>query len=410
MIRNILSTFVTRSLVAAFNLAILLVASRHLGSAVWGEVSLLILNLAIIQTINDIYTGSAMVYFIPRSNLRRIYRTGLVWTLFCIILVNTGFYIFNVGLKDQWIHVLIISFMITVHAFHNILLLATEKIWMYNFLQFLQPALVFIVLSINIFIIDMQTVIAYITALYVSLAFSLLVSLTWIVLALREPPRADGEFNPFQIFKNGLTNELGNLAHTLSNRFNYYMLQANIVLVGIFASGSSLIESVWLISGSISPVVLTYIANRAHVPENARITFLLSKISLLLGLAGVTVLYFIPGEFFTWLLGPDFSGVKRVMLLLSPGILCISFSSIISHYYSGQGRQKILLTANACGLSVTLFTSYFFITRYGIAGACYAAALSYATQSLVLVISFMKNNALNFRELFSFRKDLALLK
>jgi len=410
MIRNILSTFVSRALVAVLNLAILLVASRHLGSAVWGQVSLLVLNLAVVQTINDIYTGSALVYFIPRTNLRAIYRGGITWTILCIIIVNAGFYIFGVGMKEQWIHVLVLSFMITLQAFNNILLLSTEKIWMYNFLQFLQPALVFFALCVNVFIIDMQSVMAYIVALYVSLAFCLMVSLTWMTLALRETRRQAEKFNSAQIFKNGVVNELGNLAHILSNRFNYYMLQANIAVVGIYASGSSLIESVWLISGSISPVILTYIANRQDMPENARITFLLSKISFLLALAGVVILYFLPPGVFTFLLGHDFEGVKGVMMYLAPGVLCISFSSIISHYYSAQGKQKILLTANASGLMVTLCTSYFFISRYGISGACYAAALSYATQSLVLVTVFMKQNHIGFLRLFSVKPDLTLLK
>jgi O-antigen/teichoic acid export membrane protein len=146
------------------------------------------------------------------------------------------------------------------------------------------------------------------------------------------------------------------------------------------------------------------------MPENARITFLLSKISFLLALAGIVILYFLPPGFFTFLLGPGFEGVKGVMMYLAPGVLCISFSSIISHYYSAQGKQQILLGANAAGLVVTLCTSYFFISRYGILGACYAAVLSYATQSLILVTVFMKNNHIGFFRLFSVRDDLSLLK
>jgi O-antigen/teichoic acid export membrane protein len=146
------------------------------------------------------------------------------------------------------------------------------------------------------------------------------------------------------------------------------------------------------------------------MPNNGRVTFLLSKICFLLSLLCIGILVIIPAEFFNWLLGKDFTGIKTIMLYLSPGILVISFSSIISHYFSGLGRQRILLIANASGLVVTLATSYYFIQKYGLIGACYSASLSYFIQALVLSLAFMKVNKFSFNELFSFKKDLSLLK
>jgi len=409
LLKNLISSFFAKSTVAFTLLAILLVQSRQLGSNEVGQVSLLILNLAIIQTISDIYTGTALVYFIPKYNLAKIYSKGVVWTITCILIINSLFYVFQVGLNELWIHVLILSFIGTLLAFHNVILLAKEKIRVYNFLVFFQPLLLLCVLCFTIFILDVRNVNAYIIAAYVSWSVSLLVSVFFILKILKTENKITEQIPVGHILRNGLVNQLGNLAHTLSNRYNYYVI-GTTMLVGIYASATSLIESVWILSGSISPIVLTHIANQRDVNNNSKVTFLLSKICFLLSLMCVLVVLCLPESFFTFILGKDFSGTKTIMLYLSPGVLCLSFSSIISHYFSGLGRQRILLVANSCGLLITLSTSYYFISRFGLIGACYTASLSYLAQALVITLVFMKQNGFGALNLFQFKKDLDLLK
>lgn len=409
MLKNLISSFFAKSFVAFTMLAILLIQSRYLGSSVVGQVSLLILNLAIIQTISDIYTGSALVYFIPKHALNNIYRTGLVWTIACILGINLIFFLFKIGIKELWTHVLILSFLSTLHAFHNVILLAKQKIRTYSFLIFFQPAMLLLTLCVCIFGLQIKTVQAFVMSAYVSWGLSLLLSSWWVLRLLGTSEESLTELSPLKILRNGLVNQLGNLAHTLSNRYNYYMI-ASAVMVGVYASATSLIESVWILSGSVSPIILSHIANQKDTENNSRVTFLLSKICFLLSLACVLAVLVLPENFFTALLGKDFGGTKTIMLYLSPGVLMISFSSIISHYFSGLGKQRILLFANSSGLFVTLLTSYFFISRYGLIGACYTASLSYAAQALVLTVVFMKQNQFGITQLFNFKKDLTLLR
>ena len=195
----------------------------------------------------------------------------------------------------------------------------------------------------------------------------------------------------------------------LSNRYNFYLL-GNTILVGIYSSATSLIESVWIISGSVSPIILTYIANEKDPSNNARLTMLLAKICFVLSLFCVVVLYFIPRNFFVFLLGEDFIHVKTVMLYLSPGILLISFATIISHYFAGLGKQKILLTANGFGLLTTISISHYLISKDQLLGACFAASLSYLVSTVVLVFFFIRENRFSVMDLLRFKKDFQLLK
>lgn len=414
MLRNLISSFFAKSTVAFTLLAILLVQTRQLGGEGVGQISKLILNLAIIQTISEMYTGSALVYFIPKYALAKIYSKGIFWTIACILIINSAFYVlqkiypqFDIGVKEFWFHVLVLSFIVTMQAFHTVILLAKEKIRIYNFLMFFQPLLLLVILCMNVFVFQIKDVSAYLIAAYVSWGFSFLIS-TFFVVQTVINDKGKPQVRTLDILRNGFVNQLGNLAHTLSNRYNYYIIGTTMML-GIYSSATSLIESVWILSGSISPIILTHIANQKDSKNNSRVTFLLSKISFLLSFVCVVGVVLLPENFFTLVLGKDFTGTKTIMLYLSPGVLCLSFSSIISHYFSGLGRQRILLFANSSGLLITLCTSYYFISRFGLVGACYAASLSYMTQALVLTVVFMKQNKYDFFQLFRFKKDLDLL-
>lgn len=395
------------------NLAILLVSSKQLGSDVRGQVSLLILNIAIIQVINEIYTGYALVYFIPKFSLKKVYLRGIFWTIactiICAIILVLLFVWFDIGIREHWIHLVLLSFIIILHSFHMVIILAKEKIKEYNFLNFLQPALLLSALLIVFFYFKLKTADSYIIALYVSFSVSIILSSIQVFRIFKNQSHDLQLFEPSNIIKNGFYNQLANLSHMLSNRYNFYLL-GNTILVGIYSSSSSLIESVWIISGSVSPIILTYIANSKDSTNNARITFLLSKICFLLSLFCVIILYFIPREFFVYLLGEDFIHVKTVMLYLSPGILFISFATIISHYFAGLGKQKILVTANGFGLLATICTSHYFVSRYQLLGACYATTISYFVAATILVIVFMKQNNFGLLDLLRFKKDFELLK
>lgn len=411
MFRNILNTFFTRGSIAVLNLVILLIASRNLGSEVMGRVNLLILNIAIIQIINEIYTGYALVHYIPLRPLRELFKTGLIWTVCCVTLLNLLFYVvdkFVIDIYEQelFFHCFFLSGIIILNSFNCVIILGKEKIKIYNIILVLQPVVLCSVLVAGIMTYRTHTVYTYIYALYPAVILPLIISLSTVFKLIRTdntPYKGDGN-----IFATGFLNQLGNLAHTLSNRFNYYMI-SSFALLGVYSNATSLIESVWLIGNSFAPIVLTRVANSDDYNAYGRTVLICSKISLVLSALVVLLIALLPEVFFTYFLGTDFVGVKAIMLALSPGILCISFSVIISHYFSGRGIQKIQLWANYSGLLVTLTLSHFMIDRYGMMGAAYAATASYFMQALILSLIFFKKNGFSLTELFSV-KDLQILK
>ena len=407
MVKNIISAFFSRSLVALSNFALLLLLTNYLGSDLVGQVSLLVLNIAIIQTVNEIYTGSSLVYFIPKHSISNIYKQGFLFSLVCSITINLGFVFFNKVQVEFLPHLLFLSLIITLNSFNSVLLLGKEKIKTYNFLVLMQPLLMVTIVAFHVLILNSKSISSYILALYLSYGLVFILS-SILIIRLSNADEFTQAVSLKKVLKNGIINQLGNLAHTLSNRFNYYLL-GSMALVGVYSSSTSLIEGIWIISGSVSPIILSYVANQKDTGRNTKLTLLLAKLCFILGFVGVLILLVLPANFFTFLLGKDFEQTKRVMLFLSPGILCLSFSSILSHYFSGLGLQKILLTANISGLVITLCFAWPLINVYGIFGACYAASLAYFVQALVLTTVFVKQNQLSLKELLSLRVNLSEL-
>ncbi|MBS1634874.1 MAG: polysaccharide biosynthesis C-terminal domain-containing protein [Bacteroidetes bacterium] len=408
MLKKIISTLFTKSSAAIISFAILLVSSKLLGGEVRGQISLLILNIAIIQTVNEIYTGYALVHFIPKFSFSKVYTSGLLWSVFCTTLLSLFFYFFHIGLTAYWIHLFILSFIIIVHSFHLVLILGKNSIRLYNILSFSQPALLLLSLLVCIYVYNIRTIDAYVIALYVSFVPPAIFSFLGVLAIARHSHDAK-PYHAREIYTNGFYNQMANLSHMLSNRYNFYLL-GNNMLVGVYAGATSLIESVWIISNSVAPIILTHIANAQKNEENSKVTFVLAKVCFLLSCTCVLVLVFIPAEFFVFLLGKDFENTKSVMLHLSPGILFISFSTIISHYFSGMGRQRLIAIANFSGLLTTVSTAYVLVHNFQLIGACYATSLSYLVASLVLVISFMREHKFGLTDLFSLRKSIRLIK
>lgn len=402
MKKNLISSFLIRGLSALCNFAILLVSARFLGSEVLGQAGILIVNIAIVQSVVEIYSGSSLVHFIPNSSIKKIYSTGIVWIICSSVLLNLVLSFLGVASSSFAIHGLALSLLLCLHSFNQIILLGKEKITTYNIFTLLQPLLVFSGILIQIFIFHHSGFSSYLFALYFSFIIIFILSSLAIKNSLFQNEEAKNGINFRKIFSNGFINEIANLSHTLSNRLNYYLLAAPAI-VGVYSCSTSLIESLWIIPTAISPIILSRVANTQNENSQHNSVLLLSKISFLLCICACLVLIFIPSELFSLLLGKDFSETKKVMLFLAPGICCISFSAVISHYFSGLGKQKIQLGANLSGFVVAAIFSYALIPLFGICGAAMSASLGYATQSFVITLIFFQQNNLNLKNLLSFR-------
>jgi O-antigen/teichoic acid export membrane protein len=408
MIKNIIQTLFTKGFVAITNFLILIVSAKYLGVNTRGEISLFVLNIANIQIINEIYTGYSLVYFVPKFNLKKLVVNGVVWTLLATSASNILFFIWNKEINGYEWDMFFLSVMVILNTFNMVVILAKENVKLYNFLSVLQPFL--LLCGIAFFTLKQGdfTFKAYVIPLYISFSVSFIVStITVIKYVLADDTKT--EFSLKSVFENGFFCQLAGWFHVQVNRFSWYILGSS-ALVGLYSAASSLIESVWIVASGITPIVLSRISNTGDTPFNRNITITLAKAAFILSCLAILILWFLPVEMFTYLLGKDFTDTKHLMLCLSPGILCISFSTVISHYFSGLGKLRFIAGCNFMGFVCAVALAFFLIGNYGLVGAAIAANVGYFVSSLGLFFGFAVKNKLRFFEFFNLKADIETIK
>jgi O-antigen/teichoic acid export membrane protein len=408
MFKNIIHSLFTKGLVAVINFFILIISSRYLGVSSRGEISIFILNIAIIQIVNEVYTGYSLVYFIPKFDLKKIYVLGLIYTLIFASLSNIIVVVLDKHVPGYGWMGYIVSLLIIINTFNCVLILGKEKVKIYNLLNLLQPLVLLIGLGFSLLILKEFTFSAYIFPLLVSFVIAFVFS-TIVVLRFDFKESKGKIFDLKPIIINGLICQAAVLMHIFCNRYSYYLLPSS-AKVGLYSSASSLIESVLIISNGISPVLLARVANTGNTLKSSEMTLSLSKASLLFSLLAVTVIFLLPEDVFIYLLGDGYVGIKHLMMLYSPGILMVSFFGIISNYFSALGKLKLTLVCNSFGFLISLIFAPILIKKYDIEGAAYTVNLAYLAVAIAIGVAFFLSNNMKLKRLLSFKNDIKNIK
>jgi len=298
------------------------------------------------------------------------------------------------------LHIAILSAINSFASINTTILIGKEQIRQANFISLLQPLLIVVLLLIFFSLPAFINIYAYIIALYFSFGISWL---TGLFLLRKLPLLRDFRFRDSiqairDLFRYGFLNQLAHITQLLSFRLSYYILNSfhGEGSVGIYSNGIALMESVWLISKSISLVQYARIANLDDKSYSQSLTVRLLQVSLVFSLLIILPLLILPASAYVYIFGEGFSGIKTAMWALAPGVLIYNINIIVGHYFSGTGKYQFNTLASGIGLAVSLISFYLLIPAFDVAGAGWATSISYFATSLVI--------------LYFFRKDYSLLK
>ncbi len=354
------------------------------------------------------YTGFSLVYFVPKFNLKKLFIYGFGWTILATSVSNIILYLLGEEIVGFEWHLFFLSALIILNTFNLVIILAKENIRLFNFLSVLQPLLLLCGLAYFTLVRHDFTFRAYIIPLFISFSAAFVISFISVFKYLRTND-SKSDFSLVKIFENGFFCQLAVLMHQLSNRFSFYVL-GSITMVGLYSTATTLIESVLIIANGITPIVLSKISNAGDTDFSKNITLTLAKVSVALSCVAAIVIWLLPNELFIYLLGNDFHQTKNLMLWIVPGILLVSFSTIISHYFSGLGNLKIIALCNGCGFLFTIILAPVLIGKFNLKGAAITANISYFVSFLLLTISFFVKTKFSVLSLFNFKADMQNLK
>ena len=407
MIKSIFSTFTTRIFSLFISFATLILTTKYLGAKGRGYISLLTTSAGLINLFSGFVGGAALVYLIPKNKSRNFVFQAIIlsycWALLVSIVIGFTLFWTDSITENLVIHTLFLGFLLSIITTHNIILVAFEKIILQNLVNILQIFVNFTLFAVLLIVLRRAKVSSFIISLYSAYIISLFFS---VISIIRNLPSKVENLSLLSSLKNilkyGLVSQLGNVIQYLNYRFSFYVLKhfSGISAVGVYSVGVVISEAIWTISGSISLVQYSKIANSDDINYSREITLLLAKLSFLVTFAAICVLILIPESMFSTIFGEDFSRVKQIIIFLFPGIAIFSYSIIISHYFAGIGKYVVNTKASFIGLIVTLVSNFVLISRYGYSGAAISASLSYMTTAGFLIYSFVKETGLAIEKLF----------
>ncbi len=412
MLKKILGTAGTRLVTAVITFVIVIINARVLGSEGVGEIALIVLGIAIILLISNFVGGGALVYLIPRHNAFLLIVPSYLWAVFS---AAGGAYLLNVMhlIPQKFaVHVFLLSLLQALSAVNLTFLLGKEKIKEYNLISVLQFFVLISSLATLFYVAGKKEVMSYVHALYLAFGTSLFISF-FLIVRFVKPQKLTGLPEVMkQILKYGSYVQIANILQLMNYRLSYYIIESYIGKsgLGIFDVGNKMSEGVWLMGKSVSMVQYSRISNTRSQERNIELTLRFLKFVFVSTVLMLLVLLLLPPSFFSFLFGKDFTGLELIIRSLAPGILSMSLSMILSHYFSGTGKHYHNTISSGTGLVFTVIFGFTLIPAMGIIGAGITASISYTVSMLYQMTVFVRITKTPVKSLLINKTDLELLK
>ena len=388
--KEILQTILGKSFILLGGFGAAVLSSKIWGAEGRGAIALFVANLGFTAIFSNVFTNGCVCYYSTRVGVAPLMTQSLLWTV-VVSLIAGAFFCHDVDILVMAMF-FVISLLMAALTFCLSVLLGKQKVADFNRVTVFQP-----VALLCFMLFFWRFLIPSVSAYYVAMLVSYFLALVWCVSILKKCD-VEAEFSKIRpdvlkkCFSYGVQEEIGAFLKLLVYRLPYYFLSASIgtFSVGVFSIGVALSESVCVISRSVSLVQYSHLLT----PESATSgkafsqTNRLAMLSLLLSVAVLLVAQIIPIEVYTFVFGSDFSQLKSILLLLSPGILSVSLTMVHSHYLMATGRLKPIILSSAVGAVVVALACFFFIPKYGLEGACYSNSIGHLVCSSVLFVSF----------------------
>lgn len=401
MLYKIIETIVTKGFTSFCNLLILLITTNYLGAAGRGEMAIVILGISIVAIFQNIFSGSAITYFTPKFEAKKLIFTAAIWNL--IVSFSLPFLLIFLDLfpENYKRDLFFLSFFVGGIAIIQNLLLGKEAVKKQNIIEILKAFSTVLFLIITFVFLQNHTLQSVIYSLYGAYITALIVGIFFVISELKKKKETTfPQTRPMfpQFFLIGLQMQLTNISQMINYRFCFYLVEKKLGLpaLGIFSVATSLIEMVWIVCKSISSIHYSRFVNLRNRKQRVLLTQKLSIVTFILTLVLLIVLLCIPSELFGWIFGREFENLTPVLISMSPGALALAVYTIINHHFSGIRKHTTNLTASVLGNVFTIITGIVCVSQFGIVGAGITTSIGYFIMFVFLLFKFNQKYSLSF--------------
>jgi O-antigen/teichoic acid export membrane protein len=418
MFKKITGTIGTRLLVAVMAFTAWTLNAHYLGPEKVGTVSLIIFAVAIIQLFTNFVAGAALIYLTPRTGIYRLFIPAYIWSLlitlitaFSLEFLGTIFPLLEIIPAGYFIPVLLLALVMSFTSANYMLLLGLERVNGYNIVNLVQMTVLFLILVVMLFGVRSYEVMAYYWAVFISYFFAMVLGLALLYRSFTKVPLTNMKSLVLEILRFGTYVQFANIFQTMNYRLSLKFVDFYIGrgAVGILSLGMQLAEGLWLISRSIATVQYSRLSNEMNYDYSVRLTLTLAKITWVVTAVAMLILLAIPKFVFEAVFTASFGDVKLVIASLSPGIVALSVSMILSGFFSSINKPFHNTIGSATGLIFTIGLGILLIPKYGIMGAGISATVSYTCVTLYQFIVFTTLTKIRLHDFLLTKTDLRLL-
>jgi O-antigen/teichoic acid export membrane protein len=406
MLKQATGTILSRVFVTAMNLLVMVLAGHAMGASGLGVISLIVLGITLVMVPANLIGGGGLVYLVPRTQLARLLKPAYAWAMLscavCFILLRL-FPLVPAGYSD---HVCALAFLQALYSVHLAVLIGQQRIGRHNMITAVHAAVLLGTFATLLWPEGPVSPMDYVYASYV--AFAITTVLSALSMRWTDKPIADEPNVLRKLMKQGMLVQGANGLQLLNYRLTYWIIERwhGTVALGLYSVGNQLSESAWIAPRGLGLVLLSRVSNSTDRERQRLLTLLTAKIAVGLALGTMVMLAIVPDLVFRAAFGKEITGMRPIMLLLTPGILAMAASQAFSHYFSGIGQNKHNLFGSGLGMLVSVIVGFLIIPRMGSHGAAITASLAYSSSVAYQIVIFIRTTRSAWRDLLPNGRDI----
>ncbi len=408
MLKQIAGTTFTKIIITGLGFLTVILATRFLGAEEYGNISFFVLTLAILQLVTGVAGGPALVYLVPRMSLYQLFFGTFFWS---VVVHLSGYFILKLGntfTPTLLVHLISLSFIHYLNTFAYTVLLGQKRIMQFNYILLVQAFFLFSALGGQLLLTENRDIWIYIYSLYI--AYGLSASMGWLLISKYFSKRNQGNFfsDLGKMIRYGGFLQLANGLQLFNYRLSYFFIDHFLgrSFLGIYNAGVQLSEGIWIFGKSFAVVQYSNISNSNDRQYAVNISLKLLKVVVAITFTCLLVLFILPRSFYAFLFGAEFGYVKTVIIYLSPGVLALSASQILSHFFSGTGQQHHNAIGSGIGVFFTFICGITLIPMLGLAGAGLTASCAFSATSIYQLIVFIRLGKCKLSDFAFQKKDI----
>lgn len=180
---------------------------------------------------------------------------------------------------------------------------------------------------------------------------------------------------------------------------------SNVTEIGQYTIGVGFAELLWQLPAAFGVVIFSYSANAKDSNKFSQDIAKMIRIIFPIVLVGSVFLYFISGYIIPFLYGEEYIPSVKMLKILLPGIVMMSFFKIINMDLAGRGKPDITIKIFLPAVLINILLNIILIPDFGGIGAAFASTISYTIASTCILCYYIKITQLTLNHIFVCKKS-----